>query len=185
MQSSESQSNSSESSNTLSQCSLKYLNASDNKVSLRLSKNKFQYLKSSNICSIDKCSNASNSSNNASLDGSEYSGYQNYRSTPRSGREREQDLRDPIEPLDPHHSYHHTNPNHHYNHHHHRREESVKRRQFTRSLSNTDPPLDEKTGKFHFRFFTFFRSWIVSPCFYFIFIPFISFNLFYVQGVTA
>lgn len=100
-------------------------------------------------CSVDKSSNASPSSNNASLDGSDYSGYQNYRNAPRNARERDQDLRDPIEPLDSYHSYHHPNSNHHYDHHHHHREESIKRRQFTRSLSNTDPPPDEKTGKFN------------------------------------
>lgn len=103
------------------------------------------------LCSVDKSCNASYSLNNASLDGSDYSGYQNYR-TPRNTRERDQDLRDPIEPLDSHHSYHHSNPNHHFDHHHHHhhhhREESVKRRQFTRSLSNTEPPTDEKTGKY-------------------------------------
>lgn len=105
-------------------------------------------LNSFEICSLEKSSNASSSSNNASLGGSDYTGYQNYRSAPRNARERDQDLRDPIEPLDSHHSYHHPNPNHHYDHHHHHREGSVKRRQFTRSLSNTDPPPDEKTGKY-------------------------------------
>ncbi|KAJ8972639.1 hypothetical protein NQ317_007350 [Molorchus minor] len=58
---------------------------------------------------------------------------------------REHDHREPIEPLDPHHSYHPHPNHHHHHHHHHHREASVKRGQFTRSLSNTEPPPDEKT----------------------------------------
>lgn len=115
------------------------------------------------MCNVDTSCNASPLLNNASPDGSDYSGYQNYRSTPRNARERDQDLRDQIEPLDSHHSYHHPNPNHHYNHHHHHREESIKRRQFTRSLSNTDPPPDEKTGKF-----TMFKYSVKTQSIYFV-----------------
>nr|CAI5824961.1 unnamed protein product [Callosobruchus analis] len=61
--------------------------------------------------------------------------------------QRDQDLLDPIEPLDHHQHYssnHHSHHHHHHRHHHHR-DGSVKRGQFTRSLSNTDPPPDERT----------------------------------------
>ncbi|CAH2011777.1 unnamed protein product [Acanthoscelides obtectus] len=60
--------------------------------------------------------------------------------------QRDHDLLDPIEPLDQHQHYssnHHSH--HHHHHHHHHRDGSVKRGQFTRSLSNTDPPPDERT----------------------------------------
>ncbi|XP_074041991.1 rab3 interacting molecule [Leptinotarsa decemlineata] len=80
--------------------------------------------------------------------GTEYGGYPSYRSTQRSAREQDPDTRNPIEPLDPHHSYHpnhYPNHHHHHHHHHHHREGSVKRGQFTRSLSNTEPPTEEKT----------------------------------------
>ncbi|CAH1186021.1 unnamed protein product [Phyllotreta striolata] len=75
--------------------------------------------------------------------GTEY-GYRTINS--RGMRERDHDPRETIEPLDPHHNYH-LNHNHHHHHHHHHnhREGSVKRGQFTRSLSNTEPPTDEKT----------------------------------------
>ncbi|XP_063931974.1 regulating synaptic membrane exocytosis protein 2 isoform X1 [Zophobas morio] len=62
---------------------------------------------------------------------------------PRNSRDRGQDLREPMEPIDPHHNHH-----HHHHHHHHNRESSIKRGQFTRSLSNTEPPPDEKAD-FH------------------------------------
>lgn len=72
--------------------------------------------------------------------GSDRYGYTtSHRSTTRNMRDRNQDLRDPIEPIDQHH-------NHHHHHHHHHRESSIKRGQFTRSLSNTEPPPDEKAG---------------------------------------
>lgn len=100
-------------------------------------------------CSVDKTCKASSSFNSASIDSTEYGGYPAYRSMPRNARERDQDVREPIEPLDPHHDYH-PHPNHHYNNHHHHREASVKRGQFTRSLSNTEPPPDEKIGKVPF-----------------------------------
>ncbi|RZC33978.1 regulating synaptic membrane exocytosis protein 2, partial [Asbolus verrucosus] len=60
-----------------------------------------------------------------------------HRTVPRNSRDRNQELRDPIEPIDQHH-------HHHHHHHHHNRESSIKRGQFTRSLSNTEPPNDEK-----------------------------------------
>ncbi|XP_050294946.1 regulating synaptic membrane exocytosis protein 2 isoform X2 [Anthonomus grandis grandis] len=44
---------------------------------------------------------------------------------------------------DPYHHNHHHHHQHH--HHHHRREGTVKRGQFTRSLSNTEPPTEDKT----------------------------------------
>ncbi|XP_019867469.2 regulating synaptic membrane exocytosis protein 2 [Aethina tumida] len=69
--------------------------------------------------------------------------YTGHRAPPRQMRDRDQDLRDPLEPLDQHHNHH-----HHHHHHHHHRENSVKRGQFTRSLSNTEPPPDEKTVHF-------------------------------------
>ncbi|XP_072388810.1 regulating synaptic membrane exocytosis protein 2 [Diabrotica undecimpunctata] len=76
--------------------------------------------------------------------GTEY-GYRTMNS--RGARERDHEHREPIEPLDPHHNYHlnHNQHHHHHHHHHHHRESSVKRGQFTRSLSNTEPPVEEKT----------------------------------------
>nr|CAH7716938.1 unnamed protein product [Callosobruchus chinensis] len=61
--------------------------------------------------------------------------------------QRDHDLLDPIEPLDHHQHYssNHHSHHHHHHHHHHHRDGSVKRGQFTRSLSNTDPPPDERT----------------------------------------
>ncbi|KAJ8965178.1 hypothetical protein NQ314_004321 [Rhamnusium bicolor] len=98
------------------------------------------------MCSTDKSSNASSFFNTASIDSTEYGGYPSYRSMPRNVKERDQDLRDPIEPIDSHHHYQpHPNHHHHHHHHHHHRDGSVKRGQFTRSLSNTEPPPDEKT----------------------------------------
>jgi hypothetical protein len=74
--------------------------------------------------------------------GSDRYGYTtSHRTVPRNSRDRNQDLRDPIEPIDQHHNH------HHHHHHHHNRESSIKRGQFTRSLSNTEPPTDEKAGK--------------------------------------
>ncbi|CAH1368306.1 unnamed protein product [Tenebrio molitor] len=71
--------------------------------------------------------------------GSDRYGYTtSHRTVPRNSRDRNQDLRDPIEPIDQHHNH------HHHHHHHHNRESSIKRGQFTRSLSNTEPPTDEK-----------------------------------------
>lgn len=61
------------------------------------------------------------------------SGY--HREPSRTMRERTQDIRDPLESIDHHHHYHK-----------HHRESSIKRGQFTRSLSNTEPPHDEKAG---------------------------------------
>ncbi|XP_057663299.1 regulating synaptic membrane exocytosis protein 2 isoform X3 [Diorhabda carinulata] len=75
--------------------------------------------------------------------GTEY-GYRTMNS--RSTRDRDHEPREPIEPLDPHHNYHLSNNLHHHHHHHrHHRDGSVKRGQFTRSLSNTEPPMEEKT----------------------------------------
>lgn len=82
----------------------------------------------------------------------DYGAYQNYRTATRHIMEGDHDLQDQI-PFDSQHYYQnpsgnrHYNHHHHHHHHHHHREESTKRRQFTRSLSNTDPPADEKTGK--------------------------------------
>ncbi|KAK5647100.1 hypothetical protein RI129_005564 [Pyrocoelia pectoralis] len=61
-------------------------------------------------------------------------GYSRHREVPTKGSRdhQEADLRDPLE-------------HHHHHHHHHHREGSVKRGQFTRSLSNSEPPVDEKT----------------------------------------
>ncbi|XP_031342324.1 regulating synaptic membrane exocytosis protein 1 isoform X3 [Photinus pyralis] len=61
--------------------------------------------------------------------------YSRHREVPTKGSRdhQEADLRGPLE----HHHHHHR--------HHHHREGSVKRGQFTRSLSNSDPPVDEKT----------------------------------------
>ncbi|CAH1175810.1 unnamed protein product [Phaedon cochleariae] len=75
---------------------------------------------------------------------SEYTGYPSYRNASRSARERDQDIREPADSLDSHHGYHHHH-NHHHHHHPHHREGTVKRGQFTRSLSNTEPPNEEKT----------------------------------------
>ncbi|KAG5896270.1 hypothetical protein JTB14_033567 [Gonioctena quinquepunctata] len=77
----------------------------------------------------------------------EYGSYPSYRNTQRNARESDPDPRDPIEPLDPHRNYHpnHNSNHHHHHHHHHHRDGSVKRGQFTRSLSNTEPPNEEKT----------------------------------------
>lgn len=77
----------------------------------------------------------------------EYGSYPSgYRSVPRNSKDRDSDQRDSRDSdlLEQHH-YHryHDEPHHH--HHHHRRDGSVKRGQFTRSLSNTEPPTDEKT----------------------------------------
>ncbi|KAK4880315.1 hypothetical protein RN001_008461 [Aquatica leii] len=77
------------------------------------------------------------------MPGTEFSGssdryvYSRHREVPSKGSRdhQEQDLRDPIE------QQHH----HHHHHHHHHRDGSIKRGQFTRSLSNTEPPVDEKT----------------------------------------
>lgn len=95
------------------------------------------------MCSIDK--NASNTAlnDNCIASSTEYGTYSTYRGTSR----RDQDLRDPVELLDQH-PVHHNHHHHHHTHHHHHREGSVKRGQFTRSLSNTEPPPDEKTGTF-------------------------------------
>lgn len=100
------------------------------------------------------CSSSPESVSNASLksitasfsiaNSTEYGGaseryiYSRHRDVPpRSSREHpEQDLRDVEE-------RHH----HHHHHHHHHRDGSVKRGQFTRSLSNTEPSVDEKAGK--------------------------------------
>lgn len=73
-----------------------------------------------------------------------YSGHRGGSSS-RNTRDREADMRETIEPIDPQYHHHH----HHHHHHHYRshREGSVKRGQFTRSLSNNEPPPDEKTGK--------------------------------------
>nr|CAH7739251.1 unnamed protein product [Callosobruchus chinensis] len=87
--------------------------------------------------------NASSPSNSASIGSSEYPyGYRNS-----SKDQRDHDLLDPIEPLDHHQHYssNHHSHHHHHHHHHHHRDGSVKRGQFTRSLSNTDPPPDERT----------------------------------------
>ncbi|XP_060516998.1 regulating synaptic membrane exocytosis protein 2 [Cylas formicarius] len=74
---------------------------------------------------------------------SEYGEYPSYRSA-RDPRDRDSDPREPMEPLDSRHGYHHKS-HHHHHHHNHHRDGSVKRGQFTRSLSNTEPPSDEKT----------------------------------------
>lgn len=97
-------------------------------------------------CSIDTTSIASKAFNDASIDlGSTEYGYRTMNSRGVRERDHHDHPREPIEPLDPHHNYH-LNHNHHVHHHHHR-EGSVKRGQFTRSLSNTEPPTDEKTGR--------------------------------------
>ncbi|XP_076254330.1 rab3 interacting molecule isoform X3 [Rhynchophorus ferrugineus] len=88
------------------------------------------------------------------MTGTEYVSYStSYRSVPRNSKEREMDPREhrDADPLEQHHyhQYHeepqHHYPHHHHHHHHHRKDGSVKRGQFTRSLSNTEPPPDEKT----------------------------------------
>lgn len=69
--------------------------------------------------------------------GSDRYAYNSHRGPPsRNIRDREQEMRDPVEPIDQHH--------YHIRHH---RESSVKRGQFTRSLSNSETPGEEKTGK--------------------------------------
>ncbi|XP_018323421.1 regulating synaptic membrane exocytosis protein 2 isoform X6 [Agrilus planipennis] len=85
-----------------------------------------------------------------------YSGYrERERDRPYHNVNREQGIREPMEQ--------HSNQEHHHHHHHrsydhHHREGSVKRGQFTRSMSNTEVPADEKTdgslsdtavGQFH------------------------------------
>ncbi|CAG9835149.1 unnamed protein product [Diabrotica balteata] len=96
------------------------------------------------MCSVDNNSSASQPSNDTKIISTEY-GYRTMNS--RGARERDHEHREPIEPLDPHHNYHlnHNQHHHHHHHHHHHRESSVKRGQFTRSLSNTEPPVEEKT----------------------------------------
>lgn len=74
--------------------------------------------------------------------GSDRYGYTTSRTVPRTSRDRNPELREPVEPIDQHHNHH-----HHHHHYHHNRESSIKRGQFTRSLSNTEPPTDEKAGK--------------------------------------
>lgn len=97
--------------------------------------------------SPDSISDASISSITASVslvNSTEYTGtsdrygYSRHRDVPpRNSRDhQEPDLRDPVE------------QHHHHHHHHHHREGSVKRGQFARSLSNTEPPVDEKTGEY-------------------------------------
>lgn len=73
--------------------------------------------------------------------GSDRYGYTTSRTVPRDSRDRNPELREPVEPIDQHHNHHH---HHHYRH---NRESSIKRGQFTRSLSNTEPPTDEKAGR--------------------------------------
>lgn len=98
----------------------------------------------------DVADDASDTSDNASATGSdslanstEYSGmsdrynHPRHRDAPRRSTQEHpsQELR---EPLDDHHHHHHS--------HHHHREGSVKKGRFTRSLSNTEVPSDERTG---------------------------------------
>ncbi|CAH1130637.1 unnamed protein product [Ceutorhynchus assimilis] len=88
------------------------------------------------------------------LSSNEYSNYssRDYRITRNSmpsDRGAERDIMDPMEPHHHHHHHHryHDEPelhDHHHHHHHHRREGTVKRGQFTRSLSNTDAPSEDK-----------------------------------------
>lgn len=104
-------------------------------------------------CIFEKCSiDARSPSNDASVASNEYGAHPGYRSMPRNSRDRDPDIREPIEPLDPHRSYvphpnNHYQRQHHHHHQHNQRESSIKRGQFTRSLSNTEPPPDEKTGE--------------------------------------
>ncbi|KAL1513477.1 hypothetical protein ABEB36_002883 [Hypothenemus hampei] len=82
----------------------------------------------------------------------EYSTYPSggYRLTRNSTASDRGSDREPLDPLDHHHhGYHHEESDihryhHHHHHHHHRREGTVKRGQFTRSLSNTEPPIEDK-----------------------------------------
>ncbi|XP_048518490.1 regulating synaptic membrane exocytosis protein 2 isoform X1 [Dendroctonus ponderosae] len=70
-------------------------------------------------------------------------GYQMTRNSTASDRGSDRDTMDSLD------SHHHSHPDdqnhhHHHHHHHHRREGTVKRGQFTRSLSNTEPPSEDK-----------------------------------------
>lgn len=94
----------------------------------------------SSECIAKEPSNSAFESNSTDYGGggSDRYAYTSNRGPSRNVRDRDQDLRDPIEPLDHHHHYH-----YHIRHH---RESSVKKGQFTRSLSNTETPGEEKTG---------------------------------------
>lgn len=105
-----------------------------------------------NCRSIDKASDSLNSGYVCSLPSNEYSnyssgGYRVLRSSTTSDRGSDRDMMDPLESYH-HHSYHdEPEHHHHHHHHHHRREGTVKRGQFTRSLSNTEPPTEDKAGE--------------------------------------